>query len=238
MSHATRLFALFGAALLLVSVAAPAVAAQEGDLSVGVTQDGDDVTIAVTQNDTGVENATVEVNVTEGNATYEGPYTTDADGEVELDAPEENVAIAVTATYENQTANATAELTNATLAESDENETDAFGQEVAALISSLLKEDGAQGGIGGIVSEYVVENNPGNADNATDDAGPPENVTDDAGPPENATDSDDEGPPENATDSDDEGPPENATDSDDEGPPENAGDEGEDAGDEGEDAGD
>ena len=186
MSKSTRLFALFGATLLLLSVVVPAVsagstAANEA-LSVDVTQSGEDVTVTVTENDTGVANATVAVNVTERNATYEGPYTTDDDGEVELDAPEENTTVEVTATVGNETATATAQLTNASLA--TENETDAFGQQVASFVAVLQSENTTDTDIGPAVSEFVTANNPG-ADNRPDHAGPPENKTDtgEQGPP-------------------------------------------------------
>jgi hypothetical protein len=209
MSRNTGLFALIGTALLVVSVLAPAVsagaatatAAGNADLGVEVTQAGDDVEVSVTKNDTGVEGADVTVEPVGGNATYEGAgeYVTDDEGVVELGAPEENVTVAVTAAYRNETANTTVELRNESYVE-DGNETDAFGQEVSAYVEQLLSGDHA--GVGPMVSEFVTENNPG-ADNRPDHAGPPE----DRGPDRDDADEDGErGPPDHA------GPPENGDD--------------------------
>jgi hypothetical protein len=212
MTRNSRLFALIGAVMLVVSVLAPAVsagaatAAPAGNTGLGVdiTQEGDDVTVSVTKNDTGVEGTNVTVEPVGENATYEdaGNYTTDDEGVVELSAPEENVTVAVTAACENETANTTVALCNETFVE--ENETDAFGQEVAAYIEALLS--GNETAIGPMVSDFVTGNNPG-ADNRPDHAGPPEDRDDDADDGDaNETDGDEQGPPEDA------GPPEDRDD--------------------------
>jgi hypothetical protein len=229
MTRNSRLFALIGAVMLVVSVLAPAVSAEAATaaaagntgLGVDVTQEGDGVTVSVIKNDTGVEGANVTVEPVGENATYEdaGNYTTDDEGVVELSAPEENVTVAVTAAYENETANTTVALVNETFVE--ENETDAFGQEVAAYIKALLS--GNETAIGPMVSDFVTGNNPG-ADNRPDHAGPPEDRDDYADDGDaNETDGDEQGPPEDA------GPPEDRDDDADDGedsdrgPPEDAG---------------
>lgn len=112
----TTLFALFGAMIMLLSVGAP-VAAADGDeteesdesdleldefaVAAWQTDDGS-VTVSVSANETPVENASVTVDVTSENDTYAGAgdHTTDADGNVYLDEPNESVSINVTATYE------------------------------------------------------------------------------------------------------------------------------------------
>jgi hypothetical protein len=232
MSRNTGLFALIGTALLVVSVFAPAVsagaatatAAGNADLGVDVTQAGDDVEVSVTKNDTGVEGADVTVEPVGGNATYEGAgeYVTDEEGVVELGAPEENVTVAVTAAYRNETANTTVELRNESYVE-DGNETDAFGQEVSAYVEQLLSGDHA--GVGPMVSEFVTENNPG-ADNRPDHAGPPE----DRGPDRDDADEDGEDADDNETDDEERGPPEDrgpdrddADEDGERGPPDHAG---------------
>lgn len=58
--------------------------------------------------------------------------------------------------------------------ETDENVSDAFGQEVSAFVHSLLEDkNGTNTSIGRMVSEFVTANNPG-ADKRPDHAGPPE----------------------------------------------------------------
>ncbi|WP_136688458.1 hypothetical protein [Halorhabdus amylolytica] len=240
-----KLIAVAVATLLVVSTAAPAVAAEDG-LAVSVTQAGNDadVTISVTDNGSAVPNASVDVEAltvlrdsdgeTEANETEDrtedvtigGTYETDANGTVTLDAPERNVRVSVTATVDDRTASTT------TVLEGDDVE-EAFGQQVQAFVHRLLASSGP--GIGPAVSEFVTENNPG-ADNRPDHAGPPAH----AGPGENVTDDDDRdkrGPPEHAgaggneaddDDRDKRGPPEHAgaggNEADDDRSPSQAGD--------------
>ncbi|WP_210408927.1 hypothetical protein [Halorhabdus rudnickae] len=217
-----KLIAVAVVALLVVSTAAPALAAEDG-LAVSVTQAGNDadVTINVTDNGTAAPNASVDVSVLgvledsdsnesdeeTGTVTIGGTYETDANGTVTLSAPSEDVRVSVTATVDNRTASTT------TIFESDGGD-EVFGQQVQAFAHRLLAS--SDNGIGPSVSEFVTENNPG-ANNRPDHAGPPA----DAGPDENVTDGgenetvDDEnerGPPEHA------GPDGNETDDDDRGP--------------------
>ncbi|QCD65387.1 MULTISPECIES: hypothetical protein [Halomicrobium] len=221
----TELFALAMAVTLVGAAVGPGVVAADDEagnaaLSVSVAQD-EDVTISVTANDSAVENATVDVGGEEGSS-YEGigSYTTDDDGEVELDSPEANVTISVTATADNRTATTTADLLGEEYLV--ENQTSAFGQQVSAYVQSLL--DGDRRHIGPQVAAFVQANNPGNA---PAHAGPPEH----AGPDhENETGDDNETAFENETDEDERGPPEHAgpdreneTDEDERGPPEHAG---------------
>lgn len=222
-----------GLTLLLVLVAAVvAVGALSGgvagaeELTVGVSQadDGSATVLVTDENATGVENATVDV---EASDTYSGTGTdsTDANGTVDLPAPETNVTINVTATKDNVSATTTETLivaetnqTNETVTETNES----FGQAVSAYVFSLQNDSNVTGGLGPQLATWVVANNPGNA---PDHAGPPENMTRGPpgdmtrGPPENTT----RGPPEDTT----RGPPENKTQSGNGGgPPESAGQDG------------
>lgn len=199
--------ALSTLAAVLAVGAAPAAAQDTSDgLSVDVTQDDDGVpTVNVTDNGTAVENSSVAVETVDENDTYEGTgeYLTDENGTVELVAPEENVTVGVTATFDNETATTEADL----IAVEDENES-SFGQAVSSFVNSI-NDNETDGPMGVLVANFVLENNPA-ADKIPDHAGPPENKT---GPPENKT-----GPPENKT-----GPPEEKGPDGDNGPPENAG---------------
>ncbi|QIO21214.1 DNA primase [Haloarcula sp. JP-L23] len=135
------------------------------DVSAAQNDDGT-VTVDVTRNDTAIENANVSVS-TDGNATYEGTgdYQTDADGEVSLVAPDENVTVSVNASADNASDATTVELEYV-------NETAQEDREFAGVSDFVhyLLENGSTG-IGPEVSEYVTQNNPGNA---PDHAGPPE----------------------------------------------------------------
>lgn len=158
----------------------------EDGLSVGVTQHDDaSATVSVTSNGTAAESADVTVAADGENATYagSGDYTADENGTVELPAPNETVSVAVTAAYENETASTTAELVAA-----DDDETDAFGQEMSSFVHSLLESNETDGPIGPLVATYAVENNPGNA---PAHAGPPEwlvneSIDKEPGPPDHA----------------------------------------------------
>lgn len=157
------------ACLLLVASVGPATAA-DGSLSVGVDQDdGGEVTVTVTHNDTAVENASVAVNATDENATYagEGSYLTDADGTVDLPAPEENVTVEAVVAYNDTTASTTEDL----VAASGTGESGPFGASVSAFVHELLNGTDEQRRIGRMIADWVVTNNPGNA---PDHAGPPE----------------------------------------------------------------
>jgi|GEM_PF-568492 len=260
----TKLFALVAVVALFGAVVGPGVAAAADEagntgteagntgLAVDVTQSEDDVTASVTENGSGVDNATVEVGGENG-STYDGigEYTTDDDGEVDLPTPEVNETISVTATADNETATAMADLVAAEYAANDsENETgenatrsDAFGLQVSSFVQSLLGSN--ESAIGPQVAAFVTQNNPGNA---PAHAGPPTHAgpgnDDKRGPPahagpggddadDNETDDDKRGPPahagpdgedadENESDDDRRGPPEDA------GPPAHAGPDGDD----------
>ena len=154
------------------------------ELAVEMTNTDGEPLVTVTQNDAGVENASVNVTTVDENASYvgEGDYTTDENGTVTLPAADEDVEIDVTAEYENETATTTADLTVA--------EDRPFGQLVRDFIDQLQDREG---GIGSAVSDFVTDNNPGNApDHAGSPGGPddangnasdaPGNAPDDAGP--------------------------------------------------------
>ncbi len=103
-------------ATMVVAAGAPAIAAADNadepdGVDVDATQSADtgNVTVTVAENGTAVANATVEVNAS-GNYTGEGTYTTDANGTVELAAPDERVTVNVTATAGGDAGSETFEL--------------------------------------------------------------------------------------------------------------------------------
>ncbi|WP_058367568.1 hypothetical protein [Haloparvum sedimenti] len=107
MQRKTVLVALV--ALLVGATAAVGAAS----LAVEVSQSpGEAATVTVTDNGTAVENATVTVATTDENASYagNGTYTTDANGTVDLPAPDEDVEVSVTAEYNGTTATQTTVL--------------------------------------------------------------------------------------------------------------------------------
>jgi hypothetical protein len=133
----------------------------EHDLEVDV-EDDDGVTVEVTRNDTGVEGANVTVEAADGESyAGAGEYETDANGTVGLPTPEETVNVTVTATDGDETVSENVTLENETAAEYP-----TLGAEMSAFVHQLLS--GAANGIGGEVSEFARENNPGNADDEED----------------------------------------------------------------------
>jgi len=138
--------------------------------------DGEPV-VTVTDNDTAVENASVNVTTVDENASYagEGDYETDANGTVELPAAEEDVTIGVTAEYENESASTTVDLTTG------EEDAEAEGQPFGQLVREFIEDiEDREGGIGAAVSDFVTENNPGNApEHAGGPGGPDEADGDD-----------------------------------------------------------
>ena len=166
-------------AILLIAVVAlgavTGVAAADGGLEVAVDTDADGTaTVEVTENDTAVANATVLVSVVDKhdeNASYAGTgeYETDENGTVEPPAADEDITVDVTAAYGNESVPTTVGLT---AEEDDEAEAQPFGQLVREFIEDLEDRDG---GIGAAVSDFVTENNPGNApDHAGGPSGPDE----------------------------------------------------------------
>ncbi|MFB6095658.1 MAG: hypothetical protein ABEJ71_04280 [Halodesulfurarchaeum sp.] len=195
-------------------------------LSVKQTAEGN-VSIRVRFNGSAV-NASVEVSGEYGGA---GSYMTGGDGKLLLPAPTHNTTITVTATYKNDSATTTANLTVA----ADETKANDYAESLVAFIHMLQGMD-IDGPLGQQISEFVHAHNPSSAD---DDAGPPEH----AGPPEEGdgddgnssagNDSvntqgkdDDHGPPAHA------GPDGNASDAkngSEHGPPDHAGPKGDDS---------
>ncbi|MFC6824928.1 hypothetical protein [Halopelagius fulvigenes] len=160
------------------------LAGAASELAVSVERGSDGATVEVTRNDTAVENATVEVSA-DGNYSGAGTYRTDADGEVALPAPTENVTVTVTASSEGDEATDTATLTTEYVAEQKN-----FGQSVTRFIEAL-RAAGFNGPPGQIISDFVTSNNPGNADDAPghekkNDAAANESKDDERGPPEKA----------------------------------------------------
>ncbi|MEZ3163373.1 DNA primase [Halorubrum sp. RMP-47] len=182
-------------------------------LELDVENTGGEPVVTVTDDDAAVENASVVVELADEageNASYNGTgeYETDANGTVTLPDAEEDVTVEITAAYENESVSETVELTAEK--EDDEAEAQPFGQLVRDFIEGL---ENREGGIGAAVSDFVTENNPGNA---PDHAGGP-------GGPDDADDED----AENETDA-----PGNAPDGvgpdGEQGPPDHAGDDAED----------
>jgi len=213
--------------LLLIAVVAlgamTGVAAAEGDL--GVTVDGadEDPTVTVTENDTAVENATVSVSVVDpADESYAGTgtYETDTNGTVDLDAPAEDVTVDVTAEYENASVTETVDLTAADEAAA---ESRPFGQLVRDLVDRVRN---GEGGVGAAVSDFVTENNPGNA---PDHAGSP------GGPDDAANGSDAANASEAPGNAPDHAGPSDENDSE-RGPPDHAGPGGDDDANDGDDA--
>ena len=89
------------AAVMILSVLSPlgAVAADKGDLSIDVEQNGDVLVTVTDEENTTLENATVNVSVEDG-VDYEGAgeNTTDESGTVEFPEPEETVNVTIEAT--------------------------------------------------------------------------------------------------------------------------------------------
>ena len=171
--------------------------------------DGEPV-VTVTDNDTAVENASVVVALADDadeNASYAGTgdYETDENGTVELPAAEENVTVEITAEYENETVSTTVDLT--TGEEADEEQP--FGLQVREFIESL--ED-REGGIGAAVSDFVTENNPGNAPDHAGGPGGPDDADDEDADAENESDAPGNAPDHAGPNGDDgeRGPPDHA----------------------------
>lgn len=213
MARHTRAIAI--AALVVVSVAAPAMGATASvdSLSVDVAQ-SDGVTVTVTNGTANgtVENASVNVTTLTENVTYAGAgnYTTGPNGTVGLPAPNRSVRVSVTATVGNASATTTANLTAA----SDENETSLpFGLRVVGFIAGLNDTDGPRGLA---IAGWVTAHNPGNADGPPAWAGPGnETGNHTQGPPDHAGNGNKtQGPPEDAgtneTGNHTQGPPDHA----------------------------
>jgi len=210
-------------------------------LELGAENTDGEPLVTVTDDDTAVENATVNVTTAAGqNASYvgEGEYATDANGTVTLPAAEENVTVDVTAEYENASVSTTVDLI---AGGEDADEDQPFGRLVQDFIDRLQDREG---GIGAAVSDFVTENNPGNAPDHAGSPGGPDDTGNggDAGNasdgPGNAPDhagngnGSEQGPPDHAGPNGDGG---DANESDDRGPPDHAGPGG-DSGDDAEDA--
>ena len=197
MSSNRKLIAVVLSTVMLLSVVGPGLAAadeQDPMLNIEVEQN-DDVVITVTYDGDAAEGATVDVDVLDEDTEYEvdEDLTTNEDGEVVLDAPEDTVNVSISATYEDETTETEVELGPAD--DGDEVDSDGpFGQKVMDFVHDLINSDSNNKSIGQQVAEFVTENNPGNA---PDHAGP----SGDQGPPEHAGSSDNDdrqGPPAHA----------------------------------------
>lgn len=138
-------------------------------LMVAVSQDGNaGVHINVTDDGEPADGANVTV---EGDYVDNGTYTNVTNGTLKLAAPEHNTTITVTATYEGDSAQTTAELTT----ETNQQQAMPFGQRLVRWMHEV-RASGEGGSWGQMVSSWVHANNPSSAD---DDAGPPEHANND-----------------------------------------------------------
>lgn len=145
--------------------------------------DDENETPTETATETPTENETSD-NETSDNETddgYEGTgtYTTDADGTVEIPAPDEGVRLQISVEAGNRTT--TSEVTM------NDGVGVPFGQRVSLFVQQLLQQDG-NASVGQAVSDFVRANNPGNAPedagNQSDgERGPPEDAGNDGGGP-------------------------------------------------------
>ncbi|ELZ37617.1 hypothetical protein [Halorubrum tebenquichense] len=171
-------------------------------LELDVADTGGEPVVTVSDGDGPVENATVVVDLADDageNASYAGTgeYETDSNGTVALPAAEGNVTVDVTASDDERTVSTTVELTTG---EGDALEGTPFGQLMRDFIENISDRDG---GIGGAVSDFATENNPGNAPdhagNGSDDDGnasdAPGNAPEGVG---NGSDDGERGPPDHA----------------------------------------
>jgi hypothetical protein len=132
--------------------------APDADLDLDVEQTTG-VDVSVERGGEAVENATVNV-TSDGDYSGAGTYETGADGTVSLPAPAENVSVTVTATADGDTVSETVGLTTE-FVEEEKN----FGSAVKRFVDAL-RAAGFNGPPGRIISDFVTENNPGNADDA------------------------------------------------------------------------
>jgi hypothetical protein len=227
MTSKKRLLAVALAGLVLLSSVSAASAvssatantAANDSLVVAVENAGNDgATVSVTHNDTAVANASVTVETQNTSYTGVGEYTTDGDGEVSLPEPEENVTVEVTAAKGNVTGSTTATI----YAVGGEGEKKTFGDLVSSFVHEMLNAGDDGGPIGQVISEFVTENNPGNADEKRPDhAGKPadagKNGEDKGKPADAGKNGEDKGTPHDA------GSANKTDDGGSQGPPENAG---------------
>ncbi|WP_254807687.1 hypothetical protein [Natronosalvus amylolyticus] len=220
MKRHTLVAAMLAAAMILSALAPLGAAAAatdngESDFTIDVEQNGE-IVVTVEQNDSALENATLEVSVDDENASYAdaGNHTTDENGTVTLDTPEESVN--VTLSVDNVTEDKEVLLEAADDGEEDDEEkTDSFGTLISQFVQSHQGE--TDGPLGIAVANFAVENNPGNA---PDHAGPPSH----AGP----SDDGEQGPPAHAGPGGDDEDSDEGDDDDDRGPPAHAGPGGDD----------
>lgn len=142
------------------------------ELAVTAEQRDDGVFVTVTDGDEAVENATVKVE-SGGDYSGTGTYTTDADGEVALALPTENVTIDVTATDSNETTRTSADLTV------DIDSEEPFGLTVSNFVSALQNAT-VDGPPGQVISEFVTGNNPGSAGDVPGQSGEAPGQSDEA----------------------------------------------------------
>jgi len=152
-------------------------------LEVAAEQNDDGVLVTVTDGDDAVSNATVAIEA-DGDYSGTGTYATDDAGEVALPLPQENVTITVTAAADNETATTTTQLTVEFV------EQGPFGQAVAQFVGAL-QSAGFDGPPGQAISDFVTQNNPGNADDAPGNSGEAPGNSDDDADDENETEDDD-----------------------------------------------
>jgi len=249
-----RLFAVLGVLVMVLAALGPAgvLADEDSDeLDVVVAQNDDyEVTITVTENGTPVEGANVTVDSRAVVTVYdgEGEYVTDANGTVNLPAPEDDIKVDITVSYNNSTVTRAVEL-NAN--ETDDEDDDSLAVNVTQADDGNATVTVTDNGTPASGANVTVETvRPFDEYNGTGEYVADANGTVELPAPEkvvgvtitaeynDSTETEDErlvpdefGPPDDAGDEGDdkgdgEGPPDDAGDDegDGEGPPDDAGD--------------
>lgn len=187
MSTAIRLGAMAMAALVVLSVAAPAVATEPADIefSAGNTS----FTVTVTHNGTPVNDTLVNVTPTDpANVSYAGDSgLTDANGTVTFDLPANETEVNISATVNGTESSITVVLPASGNAEPTWDGQGPFGQWVSKILRGLGVDSGTP--LGQQLSELVVKNNPG-SEHRSDKANPGGNG---GGPPDHATNQSEQG---------------------------------------------
>lgn len=202
MSSATRLGAMVMAAVMVLSVATPAVATEPADISVSVGNTS--FTVEVTHNGTPVNDTAVDVTPTDSNATYGGDSgLTDANGTVTFDLPENETEVNISTTFNGTETTITEVLPAAGETEPTWDGHGPFGQWVISWLKNLLPPDSGDV-LGQIVSDLVTKNNPGSdhrsakanpggngppdhaKNDKSDDAGTQDEAGNEGGPPDHA----------------------------------------------------
>lgn len=190
------------AAVLVLAVATPAVATEPADIAVSVGNTS--YTVEVTHNGTAVNDTAVRVEPTDpANATYAGDAgTTDVNGTVTFDLPENETKVNISTTF-NGTESSITYVLPAT-SEASWDGVGPFGKWVSRIVHNLIGSD-LDSPLGQVLSELVTANNPG-SEHRSDKAnpggnGPPDHAKGDKSGDSSTEDADEKGgPPDHAKD--------------------------------------